>query len=69
MDLSSGRQQRRLHDGIGSMPSGRTCLGSVSTAAAPALRNAIYAATGFALRRVPIDRKQVAIGVSDGSGV
>jgi isoquinoline 1-oxidoreductase beta subunit len=28
-----------------------------TTAAIPALRNAIYAATGVALRRMPIDRK------------
>jgi isoquinoline 1-oxidoreductase beta subunit len=28
-----------------------------TTAAVPALRNAIYAATGVALRRMPIDRK------------
>ena len=30
-----------------------------TTAAIPALRNAIYAATGVALRRMPIDRKQL----------
>ena len=28
----------------------------------PALRNAIYAATGVALRRLPIDRAQLAVG-------
>jgi isoquinoline 1-oxidoreductase beta subunit len=28
-----------------------------TTAGLPALRNAIYAATGVALRRMPIDRK------------
>jgi isoquinoline 1-oxidoreductase subunit beta len=32
------------------------------TASAPALRNAIYAATGVALRRLPIDRKLIAAG-------
>jgi isoquinoline 1-oxidoreductase beta subunit len=32
------------------------------TAAVPALRNAIYAATGVALRRMPIDRKVLARG-------
>jgi isoquinoline 1-oxidoreductase beta subunit len=31
-----------------------------TTAAVPALRNAIYAATGVALRRMPIDRKLLA---------
>jgi isoquinoline 1-oxidoreductase subunit beta len=31
-----------------------------STAAPPALRNAIYAATGIALRRLPIDRDVLA---------
>ena len=31
-------------------------------AGAPALRNAIYAATGVALRRLPIDRKLLAAG-------
>ena len=31
-----------------------------TTAAIPALRNAIYAATGVALRRMPIDRKLLA---------
>jgi isoquinoline 1-oxidoreductase beta subunit len=31
-----------------------------TTAAIPALRNAIYAATGVALRRMPIDRKRLA---------
>jgi isoquinoline 1-oxidoreductase subunit beta len=31
------------------------------TAAPPALRNAIYAATGVALRRLPIDRKALAV--------
>jgi isoquinoline 1-oxidoreductase beta subunit len=38
-----------------------------TTAAAPALRNAIYAATGVGLRRLPIDRKQLATAVSGGS--
>jgi isoquinoline 1-oxidoreductase beta subunit len=33
-----------------------------TTAALPALRNAIYAATGVALRRMPIDRKLLASG-------
>ena len=32
------------------------------TAGPPALRNAIYAATGVALRRLPIDRAALAIG-------
>jgi isoquinoline 1-oxidoreductase subunit beta len=32
------------------------------TASAPALRNAIYAATGVALRRLPIDRSLLAMG-------
>jgi isoquinoline 1-oxidoreductase subunit beta len=32
------------------------------TASAPALRNAIYAATGVALRRLPIDRSLIAVG-------
>jgi isoquinoline 1-oxidoreductase beta subunit len=32
------------------------------TAGPPALRNAIYAATGVALRRLPIDRSQIAAG-------
>ena len=32
------------------------------TAGPPALRNAIYAATGVALRRLPIDRKALAVG-------
>jgi isoquinoline 1-oxidoreductase beta subunit len=32
------------------------------TAAPPALRNAIYAATGVALRRLPIDRSLIAVG-------
>ena len=32
------------------------------TASAPALRNAIYAATGVALRRLPIDRALIAVG-------
>ena len=31
-----------------------------ATAGPPALRNAIYAATGVALRRLPIDRKLIA---------
>ena len=31
-----------------------------STAGPPALRNAIYAATGIALRRLPIDREVLA---------
>ena len=31
-----------------------------STASIPALRNAIYAATGVALRRMPIDRRLLA---------
>jgi isoquinoline 1-oxidoreductase beta subunit len=34
-----------------------------TTAAIPALRNAIYAATGVALRRMPIDRKLLAASV------
>ncbi len=33
-----------------------------TTAAIPALRNAIYAATGVPLRRMPIDRKLLAVG-------
>jgi isoquinoline 1-oxidoreductase beta subunit len=33
-----------------------------STAGSPALRNAIYAATGVALRRLPIDRSLIAAG-------
>src|SRR5205807_3749919 len=33
-----------------------------TTAGPPALRNAIYAATGIALRRLPIDRKALAAG-------
>jgi len=33
-----------------------------ATAGPPALRNAIYAATGMALRRLPIDRKALAAG-------
>jgi len=32
------------------------------TAGPPALRNAIYAATGIALHRLPIDRTQIAAG-------
>ena len=32
------------------------------TAGPPALRNAVYAATGVALRRLPIDRKALAVG-------
>jgi isoquinoline 1-oxidoreductase beta subunit len=32
------------------------------TAGPPALRNAIYAATGVALRKLPIDRAQIALG-------
>jgi isoquinoline 1-oxidoreductase beta subunit len=32
------------------------------TAGPPALRNAIYAATGVALRRLPIDRSALAVG-------
>jgi isoquinoline 1-oxidoreductase beta subunit len=32
------------------------------TAALPALRNAIYAATGVPLRRMPIDRRLIAVG-------
>jgi isoquinoline 1-oxidoreductase subunit beta len=32
------------------------------TASAPALRNAIYAATGVPLRRLPIDRSLLAVG-------
>ncbi len=32
------------------------------TAGPPALRNAIYAATGVALRRLPIDRNLTAVG-------
>jgi isoquinoline 1-oxidoreductase beta subunit len=31
-----------------------------ATAGPPALRNAIYAATGVALRRLPIDRSMIA---------
>jgi isoquinoline 1-oxidoreductase beta subunit len=33
-----------------------------TTAGPPALRNAIYAATGVALRRLPIDRRLLAAG-------
>jgi isoquinoline 1-oxidoreductase beta subunit len=33
-----------------------------ATAGPPALRNAIYAATGVALRRLPIDRTLIASG-------
>jgi isoquinoline 1-oxidoreductase beta subunit len=33
-----------------------------ATAGPPALRNAIYAATGVALRRLPIDRALIAAG-------
>ena len=33
-----------------------------ATASIPALRNAIYAATGVALRRMPIDRNLLAEG-------
>ena len=33
-----------------------------ATAGPPALRNAIYAATGVALRRLPIDRNALAVG-------
>ena len=33
-----------------------------ATASIPALRNAIYAATGVALRRMPIDRGLLAVG-------
>jgi len=33
-----------------------------TTAATPALRNAIYAATGVPLRRMPIDRKLISKG-------
>jgi isoquinoline 1-oxidoreductase beta subunit len=33
-----------------------------ATASIPALRNAIYAATGVALRRMPVDRKLLALG-------
>jgi len=33
-----------------------------ATASIPALRNAIYAATGVALRRMPVDRKLLAVG-------
>src|SRR6202030_703967 len=33
-----------------------------TTAGPPALRNAIYAATGVALRRLPIDRALLAVG-------
>jgi isoquinoline 1-oxidoreductase beta subunit len=32
------------------------------TAGPPALRNAIYAATGVALRRLPVDRGMIAAG-------
>jgi isoquinoline 1-oxidoreductase subunit beta len=35
-----------------------------ATAAPPALRNAIYAATGVALRRLPIDRKALVRGAT-----
>jgi isoquinoline 1-oxidoreductase beta subunit len=35
-----------------------------TTASIPALRNAIYAATGVALRRMPVDRKLLAAGFS-----
>jgi isoquinoline 1-oxidoreductase beta subunit len=35
-----------------------------TTASIPALRNAIYAATGVPLRRMPVDRKLLAIGAS-----
>jgi isoquinoline 1-oxidoreductase beta subunit len=33
-----------------------------ATAGPPALRNAIYAATGVALRKLPIDRSLIAAG-------
>jgi isoquinoline 1-oxidoreductase subunit beta len=33
-----------------------------TTSGPPALRNAIYAATGVALRRLPIDRTLIAAG-------
>ena len=33
-----------------------------ATAGPPALRNAVYAATGVALRRLPIDRSLLAVG-------
>jgi isoquinoline 1-oxidoreductase beta subunit len=33
-----------------------------ATASIPALRNAIYAATGVALRRMPVDRSLLAVG-------
>jgi len=33
-----------------------------ATASIPALRNAIYAATGVALRRMPVNRKRLAVG-------
>jgi isoquinoline 1-oxidoreductase beta subunit len=33
-----------------------------ATAGPPALRNAIYAATGVALRRLPIDQSLIAVG-------
>ena len=36
-----------------------------TTASIPALRNAIYAATGVALRRMPIDRKPPGHGSAD----
>jgi isoquinoline 1-oxidoreductase beta subunit len=42
----------------GEMPGG---IGETGvTASAPALRNAIYAATGVALRRLPIERSLIA---------
>jgi isoquinoline 1-oxidoreductase beta subunit len=44
----------------GEMPGG---IGETGvTASSPALRNAIFAATGVALRRLPIDRKLIAVG-------
>jgi isoquinoline 1-oxidoreductase beta subunit len=44
----------------GEMPGG---IGETGvTASSPALRNAIFAATGVALRRLPIDRKLIAAG-------
>ncbi len=44
----------------GEMPGGIGETGT--TAGPPALRNAIYAATGVALRRLPIDRSLIAVG-------
>ena len=46
---------RRVPGGIGE---------TGATAAPPALRNAIYAATGVALRSLPIDRKALVRGAT-----